>query len=126
MNRIAPLLVVAAAGLEAACTPRPELHECDVMPVKGWEQLVRSDAFASLANTKDLPYESVYGTSRMFLADSNYNYDTLLTFTFLHPSMAQGRPDERCVHDVSLLVHEPVEGQRAALVAALLRFLRSQ
>jgi len=126
VRRALVLSLLAIAALETACTPpHPALRECDAMPVKGWQELLAKEPFAALANSKDMPYESIYGTSRMFLADSNYNYDQLLTITFLHPAMAQGRPDERCIRDVSLLVHEPVEGARASTLAALVAFLQA-
>jgi len=113
--------------MQAGCTaPRGYIRDCPSMPVKGWHELFANDLFARLDKTRERPFESVLGTSRMFLADSSFNYETLVTFDFSHPAMAQGRPDERCVRDVRLLVHEPLEGIRAETLAAFVAFLRSK
>ena len=117
--------IAACAVAVAACEGSTDLAECPAMPVKGWDGLLRSPAFAALSHKREQRYDPVTEVSVILWSDSNYTYERLLTFEMAHPRFAQGVPEERCIENASFMATMPLQGARSETVNAFMGFLAS-
>ncbi len=114
------LVLIFASG---CANPGEGLRECAAMPVKGWAELLAKEPFARLSNRRESRFDPLSETSQMLVGDANFSYRVLLTFMFSHPRFSSGRPEERCIRDVSLMLQVPVEGTQAEALSSFLSFL---
>jgi len=130
MNARTAWIVLFAGALAAGCDGQGiGAPECATMPVKGWDELLSRPAFAGLAHRKDIVFDPLSETSRLLVADSSFDYDTLLTFVFAHPSVGgkpPGADTGRCIRDASLTLRLPLDAHRTQALSQLESFLQAK